>query len=352
MDFSKIILLQLRAIIGVLLSISVTLAAVDNRGNNPKWVSHSQTTMSDSQPSLQLTAIPDQSSDADNVQDVALDRGPQPYMPSPVTLFPKTSPLHQEAFDQVARQAMPMTPDEITKFKDMLAVTKRAASAPPGVPPKPLLSVQPVSLSPGSVPPVIRLQEGFVSSVLFTDSTGSAWPIEAYDMGNSSAFNVQWQPGSNMMMIQAMSMYTYGNLAVRLRGLGTPVMITLVPGQQVVDYRIDLQVDRPQPQQQLASKFFYEKRKLSSPLNTTLLTILNGITPQGAQVLTSSDSDCQAWVLGNKMYLLTHLTLLSPNWLAIMRNSDGTKAYELPKTSAIIVSKYGEPITINFKGLM
>lgn len=337
-----------RAIVisGVLLLGQLALAA----GENGEELGAAQPPLSESnQASLQLTAVPDQDfgPKASPVEVV-----PQPYTPSPASLFPIPSAMHREAFSQVARNAMPMTPDEITKFKDMLAVTKRAAAAPPGVPPKPLLTVQPVSLSPGSVPPVIRLQEGFVTSVLFTDSTGSEWPIDAYDMGNSSAFNVQWQPGSNMMMIQAMSMYTYGNLAIRLRGLGTPVMITLVPGQQVVDYRIDLQVDRPQPRPQLASKYFYDQRKMASSLNTALLTILNGISPSGAQLLTTSDSDCQAWMLGDKMYLRTRLTLLSPNWVSVMRNSDGTKAYEIAKTSSIIVSKYGEPVTVNFKGLM
>ena len=43
-------------------------------------------------------------------------------------------------------------------------------------------------------------------------------------------------------MVQARSTYTYGNLAVKLAMLNTPVMLTLVPGQKVVDYRVDLRI--------------------------------------------------------------------------------------------------------------
>lgn len=294
-------------------------------------------------PTLQLTPVSDQSA----VPVANTVSAPN----TPNTLFPPASPIQQQAFQNVTRGAMPMTPDEIKQFRDMLAVTKQAASATPGTPPKPVLSVIPVSLSPGSNPPVIRLQEGFVTSVLFTDNTGTPWPVDSYDLGNSSAFNIQWQPGSNMLMIQAMSMYTYGNMGIHLKGLPTPIMITLVPGQQEVDYRADLQVDQPRSGAPSGLQSLLDNQKNFSPVNTTLLTILNGITPAGATVLNSSDPDCVAWALKKRMYIRTRLTLLSPGWISVMKNSDGTKAYEMGKTASIIVSKYGEPTTINFEGL-
>lgn len=260
----------------------------------------------------------------------------------PYNLFPEPNALQKKAYEQMTSQAMPMTPKEILKLKDMLAVTQRAAAASAETPPKPTLSTQDVSLQPGATPPVIRLQQGFVTSVVFVDSTGADWPIDSYDLGNPRAFNIQWTEHSNTMMIQAISMYTYGNLAVKLVGLSTPVMLTLVPGQQVVDYRTDLRVQGYGPN----AKTLVMGDNLPAAASSVLLNVLNGIPPQDAQVLQVSDESCTAWALGDKMYLRTKLTLLSPGWIGVMSSADGTKAYEMMKTSSILVSKYGKPVAL------
>ena len=52
------------------------------------------------------------------------------------------------------------------------------------------------------------------------------------------------EQGGNTLLIQSSTMFKEGNLAVILQGLNTPIMITLLPGQQAVDYRVDIQVPR------------------------------------------------------------------------------------------------------------
>lgn len=262
-------------------------------------------------------------------------------------LFPAPSSDQIKAFNGVARNALPMTPDEIRKLKSMVDISKRAAASSVGVPPKPVLSTQVVSLSPGSVPPIVRLEQGFVTSVVFTDSSGTPWPIAAYDVGNSQAFNIQWSPDSNMLMIQAMSLYTYGNLAVTLKGLPTPVMLTLVPGQEVVDYRADLQVQETLP----GSINMNFTSSQGTSVNQTLLDILNGVPPENAKVLTVDGGDANAWMINNKMYLRTKLTVLSPAWISVMKNPDGTKAYEMTKSATVLVSHYGLPVQLKIEGL-
>ncbi len=262
-------------------------------------------------------------------------------------LFPTPSATQKAAFNNVARSALPMTPDEIRQLKNMEAFTKRAASTPAGTPPKPVLSTQIVNLAPGSVPPVVRLEQGFVTSVVFTDISGNPWPIVSYDLGNSKAFNIQWITDSNLLMIQASSLYTYGNLAVSLKGLSTPVMLTLVPGQQVVDYRADLQIQRVLPGS--SSTDFMPVS--GTPVNQTLLDILNGVPPQNAKVLKITGGEGLAWLIDNKLYLRTKLTVLSPSWISIMKNADGTRAYEMSKTANILVSRYGLPVQLKIEGL-
>ncbi|WP_306686756.1 DotH/IcmK family type IV secretion protein [Candidatus Coxiella mudrowiae] len=46
-----------------------------------------------------------------------------------------------------------------------------------------------VNLSPGATPPIIRLSSGFVTSLVFLDSKGAPWRIQACDLGDPNSFN-------------------------------------------------------------------------------------------------------------------------------------------------------------------
>ena len=61
-------------------------------------------------------------------------------------------------------------------------------------------------------------------------------------------------------------------------------------------------------------------------------------------------ADAQAWLIGQTMYLRTRLTVLSPGWIGKMVSPDGTLAYELPRTSSVLVSRYGEPVELKIEG--
>ncbi len=264
--------------------------------------------------------------------------------PAHVFLTPTSN--QQQAFQNVAEQSLPMTPDQIIFLKKRLQETQLAKSTSATFPPKPTVSTQTVNLSPGATPPVVRLQQGFVTSVVFVDNTGADWPIDSYDLGNSKAFNIQVASGSNAMMIQAIDMYTYGNLAVNLKGLSTPVMLTLVPGGQAVDYRLDLRIQDSGPNAQISNT-----NQIASPVSSELLSVLDGIPPADSQVLQVSDSQSQAWLLGDKMYLRTHLTVLSPGWDSVVTSPDGMKAYEMDKSPMVLVSKFGQPVQLTIEGL-
>ncbi len=79
--------------------------------------------------------------------------------------------------------------------------------------------------------------------------------------------------------------------------------------------------------------------------------MLDGIAPAGSKTLTVRGADAQAWVLGEKIYFRTRFTVLSPGWIGTMSSPDGMHAYEMPKTSSILVSRYGEPAEIKIEGL-
>ena len=264
-----------------------------------------------------------------------------------VTVEPDQEVIDDKAFKNMTNQLFPLTPDRILDLKQEYQTTEFATDSPVGTPPKPTATSQFVNLSPGSTPPVIRLAQGFVSSLVFLDATGAPWPIHAYDLGDPASFNIQWDKTSNTLMIQALKLYNYGNLAVRLKGLNTPVMLTLIPGQKAVDYRVDLRIQGYGPN---ASSLPLEEGLPPNP-NDVLLHVLEGVPPQGSQHLTVTGGDARAWILADKIYVRTNLTILSPGWIASMTSADGMHAYEMQKSPVLLVSWHGKVMQLKVEGL-
>ena len=274
---------------------------------------------------------------------------PVPAQPQAANSAPKSlgeSDVSQEAFAKTARQMMPLTPEQIKTLRYLFDQSQKAAATDPGdKPPKPTSSSVLVNLSPGAAPPVIRLRAGYVTSLVFLDTTGAPWPIDAYDLGNPKSFNIRWDQKGNTLMVQAMDAYQGGNLAVMLKDHNTPVMITLMPGQQEVDYRVDLRLPGVGPNATPSMS------GLPDTGNSQLLSFLDGVPPAGVQELMVSGGSCQAWLSANRLILRTRLTVLSPSWLSTMRSPDGTNVYEMTKAPIVLASERGRIVQLNIKGL-
>jgi intracellular multiplication protein IcmK len=255
--------------------------------------------------------------------------------------------MHEQAFSGVINQLLPMTPDQIVKLKEVFNETQLAASLPPGVPPKPTTTSLIVNLSPQAAPPVIRLGAGYISSLVFVDSTGQPWPIEAYSIGDPTAFNIQWDRKSNTLLVQSASFYKRSNLAVILKELNTPVMLTLLAGQQAVDYRVDLRIPGVGP------NAMFIQNGLPDVANPILLDVLNGVAPKGSKQLKVTGGDCQAWLFNNKLFVRTSLEIISPAWRAIMTSIDGTHAYELQPAPILLALQRGKDkaLSLTLEGL-
>lgn len=253
---------------------------------------------------------------------------------------------YKAAFRHVTNQAFPLKPEEIVTLHRLLDATQAAAATHPKPPPKPVSSSVIVNTAPGSSPPVIRLSKGYVSSLVFLDSSGAPWPIQVYDLGDPSAFNIAWDKKGNTLMVQAMQDYAYGNIAINLRGMNTPVTLTLVTGQPVVDYRVDLRVlgRGPLAQPEINSL------EMPDQADSTLLNVLDGIPPQGSIQLTTEPHGVQAWGDKDIMYVRTQYNILSPAWLAKMSSADGTHAYKMQKTSTLLVAQHGNVTPIKIEG--
>lgn len=272
---------------------------------------------------------------------------PIPQASAALTAEEEAESVDELAFRGVESQIFALNPDRIQALKKKYDEAEFAKAASPTTPPKPTATSKFVNLSPGSTPPVIRLAQGFVSSLVFLDSTGAPWPISAFDLGDPASFNIQWDKTSNTLMIQAVKMYNYGNLAVRLTGLNTPVMITLIPGQKAVDYRVDLRVQGYGPN----AKNMPMEEGLPPSASDVLLHVLDGVPPAGSTRLVVSGGDALAWLLDNKMFVRTNLTILSPGWLGSMTSADGMHAYEMQKSPVLLVSWHGRVMQLKIEGL-
>lgn len=250
------------------------------------------------------------------------------------------------AFNEMIRRNVPLTPEQIVQLHQQIDQVQRAAAMTPNIPPKPVSSTIMVNLAPGTTPPAVRLAQGYVTSLVFVDSTGAPWPIAVFDIGNPKAVNIQWDGKSNILMMQAVSPYSYGDIVVRLVGLDTPITLELVSGQRVVDYRADIHVSGFGPN----TKEIPVGTALPSSANQLLLGILDGVAPAGSKQLSVQGADCQAWLVGDKMFFRSRLTVLSPGWIGKMVSPDGMMAYELPRTSSVLVSRYGEPTELKVEG--
>ena len=145
--------------------------------------------------------------------------------------------------------------------------------------------------------------------------------------------------------MQALDAYKQGNIAVMLKGLSTPVMVTLMPGQRAVDYRVDLRVPGLGPNAKT------DVNGLPSTGNPQLINFLDGVPPSKAQQVTLVGGDGEAWVYGGKLFIRTRMTVLSPSWMSTMSSPDGTHVYEMMETPVILASQRGQTVQLSVKGL-
>jgi intracellular multiplication protein IcmK len=262
------------------------------------------------------------------------------------TEVPTSKILKATAFNEAIQTALPLSPEQIIRLRELFNQSQAASISSPDTPPRPVLTSRPINLAPGSTPMVVRLAQGYVSTLAFLDSTGAPWPIENYNIGDPQAFNMQWDKKGNLLMIQATTLYNSGNLVVQLRDLATPVILTLISGQKAVDYRLDLHVQGLGP---------HAKPLLSSALpnhvNAELLTVLDGIPPANSVSLPVIGGIAQAWLLNERLYLRTRLTVLSPAWMSVISSLEGMRAYELPKVPIVLVTANGQPVQLKIQGL-
>ena len=268
--------------------------------------------------------------------------------------------IAKEAFNNVAQTVSPLSPDQAQTIRHLWNESQRMTTYKGAAPPEPVNSSKLVSLENGKLPTVVRLSAGYVSVLAFYDATGAIWPIKGYSIGNPASVNIVWNEGtadeeltgegySNTLLLQAQTLYKTTNLVVMLRGLNTPVVMELIPGQQQVDYRMDIQVPKHGP---LAKKVEASDVLTGNQVPGYLVDLINNIPPAKSVQAHVLGGDAQAWVYRKKLLLRSPLEIISPAWAVKLNGPNGlVHVYELPLTSTVIALKNGEVVKLKIEGV-
>jgi len=243
-----------------------------------------------------------------------------------------------KSYDRAANGLMPLAPDQVRAFMNKLEQTQNAAQTPYAGTPKGVTRISTLSLDPGVEPPQINLATGFVTTITMVDATGEPWPI--LDVGVGGNFEVSpTQSGTHVVRIMPLTRVGTGDLSVLLKDLPTPVIFRLSAGGPSVDLRYDARIGKMGPG---AKPQIIARPRLEAG-DETLTLILENAPPDAAKRIKVGglDARTKAWAMGDKVYVRTPLTLLSPAWNASVASGDGTTVYEIGSAPVLLMSDNG-----------
>lgn len=249
----------------------------------------------------------------------------------------------ERAFERTEDAVTPMTPEQLEALIQSLETTEAVSSSQS--PPEAVMTAEALNLN-AARPPVVRVGQGFGASIIFTDRTGKIWPITAYQGFNKGLFDVSASITSGdkedlptVLVVQPVASRGAGNLVVTLKGLETPVVLTLALGQRTVDarkeYRLPLPGPNAEPEYRAASP---------SGVGAHLLNVLNGLPPSAAATrvhLGGVEPEAMAWRDGDALYVRTVAEVYSPEYSERARQPSGLNAYRLPDVPVLLVSFNG-----------
>lgn len=249
----------------------------------------------------------------------------------------------ERAFEQIEDATVPMTPEQLQSLIQSLDTAEAVSSA--HRPPETVMTAEALDLN-ATRPPVVRVGQGYGASLLFTDRTGKAWPITAYQGFNDQLFVVSASTLTgdkddlpSVLVVQPVASRGTGNLVVTLKGLETPIVLTLALGQNTLDARKEFKLP-------LAGPNAAPEYRAPSPrgIETALLNVLNGLPPTTSATrveVRGVEPEALAWRVGKALYLRTVAEVYSPEYRQRASHPSGLHAYQLPDVPVLLVSFNG-----------
>lgn len=250
---------------------------------------------------------------------------------------------NRKSFKKASEGLLPLSPDQVRSFMNKLENTQEAALPPHDGTPRGEVKVVGLSLDPSGEPPQINLAAGYVTTIDIIDQTGEPWPILDVSVGGN--FEVTpTQAGSHVVRIVPLTRFGSGNLSILLKDLSTPIIFRLAAGGPTFHMRFDARV--PQIGPMAKTPLIRYKRQGPVAGDQVLSMLLENAPPPEAKRLRVGgvDARTKAWQIGDKAYVRTPLSLLSPAWNASVSSSDGMTVYEIGSAPVLLMSDNGAMI--------
>lgn len=275
-----------------------------------------------------------------------------PALPSAVVSPKLGAGLPKDVFGAIVNEKYPLSPSQVRQLNEHVEAIEAAVSARSTPAPKPTTSTTRVSFAAGQGPQVVRVSAGTVSSLIFTDISGAPWNVERVLAGRPKQMDFTYgkkDGPSNMFTINPLSEHVSTNIAVFLESAPAPIVLAVESGQKAVDFRLDVSVQArgPMATDPAISRGFVDN--VPAELND----MVSGITPKAAKplrVTATEISDVQAWVMGNRMFVRSRAVMLAPAPIRVATGADGTKVFELPLASQVLMSVNGAPGRVTLAG--
>lgn len=252
-----------------------------------------------------------------------------------------------EAFDAALDSLLPLKPAEIRKLLEHFDRTQESVEVPIYPNPKPVVAVETLSLDPGSAPAVVYVASGNVTTLNFLDISGAPWPIEDISWaGNFEVIESSAAEGSHILRISPSTEFAQGNMSIRMLELKTPIIISLETSRDTVHYRFDAIVPKYGPMGK--TPLIKSGLTISAGGKEDISAVMEGVPSAGTTRLNVSgvDGRTTAYAKGDKVYVRTPLSLLSPGWSSSVTSADGMNVYEIDSSPVLILSEGGQMVRV------
>lgn len=249
-----------------------------------------------------------------------------------------------------------LSPEQVRLLKQYIIDQQRHVASPYPTTAKPVTRSVGLSLNPGEAPPALRLSAGMLTSVVFTDNAGQPWNIEKISLNralfndgiNAASANSQEDAiETNVLSLEPLTPVAYGNVAITLKGLTTPIIFLLTTGQNDVDFRVDAKVPGISPDTKYSGFSGYSASRISTTIDDMALMFVDGVPPPEAIEQQTKNPDVKAWVYGEDVIIRTMNQVIYPAYRTSVRASNGMTVYKFDgDVRNITLSKEGKPVTI------
>lgn len=277
--------------------------------------------------------------------------GAYPNNPYQAPLPPPPPDLVQMGLDSVA----PMNAAQVRQlmeelYRRQMAARENFTNRPPA---KPVTSVQTLDLSPGAVPPVVRVAVGQGSVLSFSDAAGRPWEIVDNINFHGNAFDVKLI--APHLYTIALKESASANITIVLKDMPRPIVVTAVPAQDEVDYLVEFTVPRFIGGKPPAAALATAANPSAPNFNAeALLNYLYRTPPKEAVALqVNGISNVMAWQSSpTTMVVRTDGMLILPAWLRRHVATDGMGVYEIPLSPVISIARGGQVLRASVSGFM